>query len=906
MTLEFPVAQARFRRPPTPSDLTPRARLIERLNQVPRFPLTVVAAPAGMGKTCLLSAWLDDSGLPYVWLTLNGGDARPEVFVRTFITAIRTRYLEFGRSTLTALNGLTLPSPEVLAADIAMELLRLGEELVIVLDDYELIQDPATHQFVRELVPLLPSLVHLVICSRIVPPLPLARLRAQGQVLDISTDDLRFGSQEAQSVLEQAAGRPLAPDLVETVESQTEGWPFALRLIGLALRGDAQPEAVIAALGAPSRGQIITFLLEEIYSQQPAPMQDMLLKTSILEHLTPSLCEAVAGDDTAELTGQAFIDWLESTNLLAAPTDVVGWSRCHGLLRLALQYRMWTSWKIRDIKVLHARAARWFAENGAVDQAIPHYLAAEQPLAAVRLVEANVLSLVASEDRLRLEHWLDLLPADQVASNPLLLCCQAWFVFLRQGFAFLSPLFQKIEALLQEPDGVNSTWPKAAVEAMLAAVAAPFEWSAGDVERALNRARRARLAVDASYAPLDGWAVFHEAMALHLFGQHDDALDLLDTALADGTRRNEPLMVGRALYGFALVHWLSGDLGAMEHAARQMLQVHLKGGRRIGSGWANFLLGALYYEWNQLDKARHHFDDVLAYRHEVNHRILPDTVFLAAQVSDLEGRTEAADALLDGLENLAWDTTNLSTLRLVASFRAQRAARWGDLAAAERWLAEAKPGPETGPMIFPEVPGLTHARVLLAKGTKTSARQALEHLDHLEKIARSFSHTRRLIEILAVSAVAHSRLGLRTEALSRLEEAVRLGEPGRFTRTFLDLGPDMARLLGELARQKDAGDYVPYLLHQFAINPAIDLATDRVAVRRQQAQSQLIEPLTAREIEVLELLVQRHTYQEIAQRLVISRATVRAHVIHIYQKLNVSSRSEAIVATQRLGLMVDG
>ncbi|MFN8483213.1 MAG: LuxR C-terminal-related transcriptional regulator [Anaerolineae bacterium] len=903
MTLEVPLEQARFRRPPIPSDFAPRARLTRQLNKAPLFPLTIVAAPAGMGKTSAVAGWLDSADVPYVWLTLDAGASLPEAFVRRLIAAVQTRHPEFGLSILAALNALSIPASDLLAGDLALALLRLGEELVIVLDDYELIHDSATQEIVRSLIPLLPAPVHLVIVSRILPPLPLARLRAQGKVLDISADDLRFDREEAQTLLDQVAARPVGAALVDAALSETEGWPFALRLAGLALRGDAHPDTVLAALSATSIGQTIEFLLEEVYSQQPQPIQDMLLKTSILERLTPSLCDAVLGDDTAELTGQAFVEWLTRTNLLLPVDDANGWFRYHSLLRTALEHRLRTILRPREIKTLHERAALWFADHGAVDLVIPHFLAANELEQAVRLVEANLLPLLANEEWFRIEQWLDLLPADCVAINPLLLTCKAWFVFLRQGYGFLPPLFEKIEALLQEPDGERSTWPKPAIEAFLAALACPIEWSTGDVEVALQRAKKARRAVDAVYAPLDGWAALNEGVALHLSGQHDAALDVLNAALADGTRRNEPLMVSRALFGLAYVHSLSGDLVSMEDVGLQMLQVNMKRGLRIGVGWANFVLGLIYYEWNDFDHAKRHFDAILAHRNEVNHLVLRDSICAYALINDLEGRPEAADALLNNLENVAWDTTSLNTLRLLAAFRAQRAARLGDDAGAERYLALARPESETGPMIFSEAPELAQAKILLTRGSKGAAREALEHLTHLEGLARSFSNTRRLIDIQAASALAYARLGLTAEALIRLKEAVALGEPGRFTRTFLDFGPDMARLLGELARRGPASDYVVYLLRQFAASPSLNIVADRVTVRQQHAQSQLIEPLTEREMDVLGLLVQRQSYQEIAQSLVITRATVKAHTVHIYQKLGVSSRREAILVTQRLGLL---
>ena len=280
-----------------------------------------------------------------------------------------------------------------------------------------------------------------------------------------------------------------------------------------------------------------------------------------------------------------------------------------------------------------------------------------------------------------------------------------------------------------------------------------------------------------------------------------------------------------------------------------------------------------------------------------------DCVFASAQICDLEGRTREADTLLERLEELAWDTDNLATLRLLASFRAQRAARMGNRSEAKRWLIEAQPTAEGGPMLFFEVPELTQVKVLLGAETRESAREALEHLAHLEDVALSFSNRRRLVEILALSALTCARLGDKAEVARQLEQAVELGERGGFVRTFLDLGPEMARLLADLEKRGPATEYVSYLLRQFAVSPSLHVADDRAAVHREAARSQLVEPLSAREMEVLALLVKRQSYQEIGQVLLITRATVCAHINHIYRKLNVNSRRETIDVVQRLDLL---
>ncbi len=899
-----PRPQTQRNRPRISSAFTPRPRLLDRLNHALRLPITVIAAPAGTGKTSLLSSWVEMCPLPVAWLSVERDDSHPEAFLRALIASIQTHFPTFGRSTLTSLNGATVPSALALAASLAAELDALGQELVVILDDYEAVSDATTHHIMHELLLRLPSTTHLIIASRRLPPFPMARLRAQGAVLDISADDLRFDHQEAQALLEQTAGRAVASRLVDEALTHTEGWAVALRLLGLAWRDDAAATSVMTGLHASSRSQVLAYFLEEIYSHQPPAVQAMLLRTSILDGLTPSLCEAVANSVRGEWTGQAFVDWLASTNLLVVPVDADGvWFRHHSLLHKALQFRLQATLEPAEIETLHGRAAAWFEERGLIDKAIRHYLAAGAVDRAVRLVESHMLTLIKHEEWLRLEGWLRLLPPDRVACSPVLLIGETWIMTLRQGYSQLHGRIEQIERLLHEPVADQVTWSRAGIEAGLAALAAPVEWMAGNVEAALQRATRARLTVDASYSPLDGWATLNSGVALHLTGRHAAALDLLNVAVADGTQRDNMELVIRSLLGLTFVHWLRGDLASMEVVGEQLLRLFSRHRRLIGVGWANLFLGLSHYERNQLSEARRHLEAILAQRHEMNHMVLRSSIFTLARVNDLEGQPQAADALLDSLSELAWDTTNLVTLRLLASFRARRAARRRNAAEALRWLRDAQPTPERGAMILTEVPQLAQARVLLASGQRDDAHEALTHLAHLEHLSADFSNVPMRVEVSALSALAYDQLGDKTAAETWLEQAVRLGKPGQFTRSFLDLGPDMARLLDRWTPGEELADYVGYLLRQFAVSPSLHVATDRVMLRQRQAQARLRDPLSPREMEILDLLVRRHSYREIAHRLVISPSTVKKHIHHIYEKLDVSSRAEAIEVSQRLGLV---
>jgi LuxR family maltose regulon positive regulatory protein len=365
-------------------------------------------------------------------------------------------------------------------------------------------------------------------------------------------------------------------------------------------------------------------------------------------------------------------------------------------------------------------------------------------------------------------------------------------------------------------------------------------------------------------------------------------------------------VIVHALFGLTFVHYLSGRLNEMEAAAVRLLDLHEGAGRDIGAGWAHYWLGMVYYEWNQRDKARHHFGWVIARRHLENHLILRDSILATAMLDHIDGRAEETEALLASMEGFALGTENYDALQQVDEFRALIALARGESAEAERRLALTSAPLEQGIVAFLPASQLIRARAVLARRDPEAAAQVLHAVTDLQRAAESRGHRRRLVEALAVRALAHERLGQSAEALEQLTRALALAEPAGFTRTFVDLGPDLARLLGVLVRTGVAPVYIGRLLRDFVASPVHRPAAAEAAARREQAQARLVEPLTERELTVVRLLGQRLSYAEIAAELTVAPSTVKTHVNHIYGKLGANGRKEAIVTADRLGLMSVG
>jgi LuxR family maltose regulon positive regulatory protein len=880
-----------------------RARVSARLNRALRAPLTVLAAPAGFGKTTALQIWLEDSPLPYAWLSLDEDDDAVETFLRHLIAAVQTHRPEFGRTALAALAGMAAPSISTLATTLVSEFADLPGEFILVLDDYHVIRDPSVHECMRRVVTRLPDSIHLLVASRSVPPWPLARLRALDRLVAIGAADLGFTPPEATALLEMTAGRALDAAIASVALARAEGWPLGLRLIGVALRDHPDAVDVVSPLHGDNNRDLLQYFLEEVLARQSATVQASMLASSIFDRFTPALCGAVVGDDPA-WSDCVTIDWPEQTDLfLSALDDEPGWYRRHPMCREALHYALLKRHGPAAVATLHRRASDWFAHRGMMDEAIRHALAAGETRAAAQLVERHAVNLILVERWLDLEAWLDLLPGEAEARSPWLIACRSWTLWQRQDFARMPALLKQAEMLIPQLGSAPDSVPVATVQAAVHTLWAAMYAFLGMPEQALDRASRAREAVGDAEHPLYPWVIFFEGVTLQFAGQQERALAVLTGALANGAGHVRPLLTVYALRGLAFVHYLSGRLSDVEMVAARLLELHEAAGQVIGESWAHYWLGMVYYEWNRRDLARHHFGWLIARRDLTNHVILRDSVLAVAMLEHIDDRAAETEALLATLKALALSTENYDTLQQLDEFRALLALAGGESAEAEQRLALASAPGERGILAFLPAPQLIRARVLLAHGDVEAAARALAAVTELQRVAESRGHHRRLIETLTVRALAHERLNQPAEAAKHLTRALMLAEPGGFTRTFVDLGPELALLLGVLARHGVAARYIGRLLGDFAASPAHRSAAAEAAARREHAQAQLVEPLTERELAVVRLLGQRLSYAEIATELTIAPSTVKTHVNHIYGKLGASGRKDAIVTADRLGLM---
>jgi len=901
--------------------LVPRPRLADRLTGALAGELTVVCAPAGFGKTVVLADWARRSGRPVAWLSLDTGDNDPVRFWRHVAAALGSARPEAAQR-LTALLAPPPGSLEVAVAALVNELAAAPGVVVLVLDDYHLIESPAVHESVAFLLGHLPAGLRLAVACRADPPLPLARLRAGGELAELRAGELRFTRDEAAALLREAAGAALPEDAVAALAARTEGWAAGLQLAGLSLRGQQDVASFVAAFSGGHR-YVLDYLAEEVLDRQPEPVRGFLLETSVLDRLCGGLSDAVTGRGGS----QQLLEAVERANLFLVPLDEVrGWWRYHPLFADLLRVRLAQEQPER-LPGLHRAAASWCERHGLADEAVRHALAAGDAARAALLVERHIGTRLAWGEGATVTRWLAGLPGEQVRARPRL-CA------LRALQSALAGQAGELERWLDAADAALASEPTEQTTGAQAAASWETGWQSAD---------------------LPGTLVALRAALARLRGDAEGTIRLARQVLAR-LPAGESMLRFNVEWNLARAHWLSGELGEAEHALAELAaaqpagefqalgvcwdhglvlcaqgrlrealvgyrQALAAGTRADGPqlpafGLAHLGVAAVLYERDDLAGALAHATAGLAACRQLargwsvtSSRTLAEALVVLARVQLALGDQAAASAAVSEAGEAGPSPDVVDLFNPAGAQRVRLLLAQGELAQAAGWAAARGLDPSDQPSYPREREYLLLARLLIAQGQPD---RALPLLERLHAAAAAQARTGSLIEIGAVTALARAACGQEGGAVAALAAALELACPEGYARVFADEGPPLAAVLDRLIADQRGGRMSPapgvplaYLRRlQAAFRPGEARAVPpQVIPAAEVAAPELAEPLTERELQVLALLAAGISNQQIASELVVALETVKKHVSHILGKLGAANRTQAVARARALGLL---
>ncbi|NNJ11360.1 LuxR family transcriptional regulator [Chloroflexales bacterium ZM16-3] len=877
------IATKLFIPPPRP-DAVPRPALVVRLNAGLHRKLTLLAAPAGFGKTSLASAWLADCGRPAAWLSLDEGDADPARFLTYLIAALQTLSPTIGADVLALLQSSQPPSIDALLPLLLNQIATLPRPAILVLEDYHLLDSRPIDQALGVLVEHLPAQLHLVIATREDPPLPLARLRARDQLSELRASDLRFTPDEAAMFLNQVMGLDLAAEHVAALEARTEGWIAGLQLAALSLREREDVPGFIRAFAGDNR-YILDYLAEEVVQRQPDHIQRFLLQTSVLDRLCGPLCDAIL--DAPAASGQAILAYLEQANLFLVPLDNERrWYRYHQLFVEVLRQRLHQRGAtdpgeaLRDVAGLHQRASVWYEAQGLKLEAFQHAAAANDLARAERLIEGSGVPLHFRGAGAPIRRWLEALPRAALNERPSLWVTYASTLLFGGQPTAVEPKLQAAEAALQAADPDERTRDLVGRIASMRATLAVMQHNAAAI---IAQSRRALEYLHANNLPFRTATTWTLGYAYQLEGDRGAAGRAFRDVIAAGSSSGASIYTIAATINLGQLQEADNQLSLAAESYRRVLQ--LAGDPPAPIACEAYLgLARIAYQLDDLAATQQYGQQCLQLTRRIE-RVDTSASYalLLARLHLAQGDLDGAAAVLDGAEAFVRQHGFAFRMPEIVAAQVLVLLRQGHLATAAQLAATHELS-------------LSQARVHLAQGEPTTALVLLEPLRHRAE-AQGWADAH--LAVLVLQAVALRSGGEMDKAQRVLAEALALVKPEGFIRTFVDEGAPMADLLAEALAAGVEPTYVRRLLAAFPL--AEPAQTDPSPAS--DPDGRLVEPLSERECEVLALIAEGLTNQDIAARLYLSLHTVKVHARNIYAKLRVTSRTQAVARGRALGIL---
>ena len=898
--------------PPISADVIPRARLIEHLENGRGNSITLIAAPAGYGKSILASQWLEVSELPGAWVSLDKGDNDLRVFLIYLLETIQNLFPDQELTLKSLLGSAKLPSLEVAARYLLNDFETISKRFILVLDDYHHIRQSEIHDFLINLLAHPSPNMHLVLISRRDPSLPLTSLRSRGMMTEVTAKDIRFTVSETKLYLERFLRMNIMDKTAEVLEEKVEGWVTGLHLAALSIKNANDQELLTDGLMETSQ-YVRDYLVQEVLSKVPPQFNPYILQAAILDRFCASLFDALSLDGPegnsmeANTTGQDFIDWVIQANLFIISLDTAKrWYRFHHLFQELLQGQLGRTYSKEEIAALHKAASRWFAGNDLIEEAVQHGRASGDLISAARLVEKNREAALNADRRFDLEKWLSVLPNHLILERPGLLLARAWVLYSHFELTKIPPVIDAAEKLLKDVKGHQS------ITGEIHFFRGFFYYFQNKGKLSLKHLDKARELVPETSHEICGQIEMFYGLTRQMLGKKDDALATLDDLLI------HPLWVrGIAMARFlstkVFIYIISGELEQAAAENKQLYDLASKDNYASARAWGVYLKGLILFYQNDVEAAIDFFIQAIDGKYIRQTRVSVDSMAGLALAYQANGDMDKAAATIKRLREFC-DTTHDPVSALIArSCHARVSIMLGDQKPVTDFVRE-DTFPVENMVWWIETPAKTYCRALLAEGSDLSLKDAEARLQKLLELNQANHNVLQSVSTLSLLAVTFQKQGRDDEALQTVEQALHLTNSTSIIQPYVELGPPMADLLKQLAGKNIAVQYIGKILEAFSDSEAV-LSPPSPRLHAETASSQvspvapesrphpLVDPLTNRELDVLELLAQRFQNKEIAKKLYISSETIKGHLKNIYQKLGVSSRRQAVEKAKELGML---
>ena len=879
--------------------LVPRPQLVAKLNQGLHSKLTLISAPAGFGKTTLVTEWIDSCERPFVWLSLDERDSDLTRFLTYFIAALQTLHPAMGTKALAMLESAQPPPTESILTNLLNEIAAIPEDFALVLDDYHVVDAQPVDQVLAFLLDHLPPQLHLVITTREDPPLPLPRLRVRGLLTEVRAVDLRFSAEETAVFLKQITGLELAADEIAVLEKRTEGWIAGLQLAALSMQGRADVHGFIDAFAGDDR-YIVDYLADEVLQQQPDHIRSFLLQTSILNQLSGALCNAVTGQNT----GSTLLQTLERSNLFVISLDDKRqWYRYHHLFADVLQAHLMKE-NPEEMPKLHQRASEWFEHQGMTADAVQHAFAAEDFERAASIIELAWVGMDRNRQSTTWLGWAKRLPEAQVRQRPVLCLGYAWANLDAGELESADIWLNRAEQCLQNRSDLIVA-DEAEYQHLPGSIAAARTYlglALGDMASTVKYAQQALDLLPKEAHLRRGTPAALLGLALWSDGKLIEAQQAFTQAMSSYEKAGNILFVITGAYVLADMKRAQGRLHEASKIYEDALELAQAQGEIAMRGAADLYTGLseLRLEQNDLEMAKAYLQQSKTLGEDVT---LPRWHFrwclAQAKILAAAGNLDEALNALDEAEK-QYVRGPVPDVRSIAAMRTRVYIKLGRLREAQQWMIAQDLSVDDELSYLREFAHITLTRLLIAQfrygGEKERLEDGLVLLARLLETAVTGQRTGSVLEILVLQALAHDAVGDTSAALQSLSRAITLAEPEGYVRLFIDEGLPMAELLQKL---QTAGSeqqiYLAQLITAFDQQNTLHPSSPN--------SHPLLEPLSERELEVLQLVAQGLSNREIGERLFLALPTVKGHNRNIYSKLQVTRRTEAVARARELGIL---